>query len=601
MTDRRRDAENRPPDHRIVTDDSDLSTEKLSPVVVGSMLPPPSENAKAPVDKIVVGWAAALVLAVVVWGMAAPGNFSDFAETALDLIVTDFGWVYIIAGTVFVFFVLYLGLSKYGRIKLGQDDEEPEFNTASWIAMMFAAGMGIGLMFYGVADPLKYYRQGVPGGGEENIPDAFASTIFHWGLHPWAIYAIVGLAIAYGTFRLGRKQLFSSAFIPLIGIRRAEGWLGKVIDVLSIFATVFGTAASLGLGALQIGSGLDSVGLVHDPGTGWLLLIIGVLGLCYLASAYSGVGKGIQYLSNFNMVLAAILALFVLVVGPTVVIMNTMPTALGNYLQNFFGMSARTADTAPGMDDWLAGNTLFYWAWWISWSPFVGTFIARISRGRTIREFVLVVLLVPTTVSVAWFAIFGGSAIHQEAKGAEIFGDGEAERMLFGLLDDLPVAGITSVIAIILLATFFITSADSASTVMGTMSQNGKLVADRWLTVLWGVLTALIAVVLLLSGGEDALNNLQSVTIIAASPFVVLILVMCVSVYKGLKEDPLFLDEKEKRAFALRLARERRHQIPPEQARTVWEARDDERRERRQGRTAGKSGKREPTQEPKPE
>ncbi|HJG44991.1 BCCT family transporter [Corynebacterium variabile] len=555
------------------------------------MLPPPSENQNAKVDKIVVGWAAALVLAVVVWGLAAPDNFSDFAGSALDLIVTDFGWVYIIAGTIFVGFVLFLGLSKYGRIKLGQDDEEPEFHTASWIAMMFAAGMGIGLMFYGAADPLNYYRNGIPGEGSENIPDSFASTIFHWGLHPWAIYAIVGLAIAYGTFRLGRKQLFSSAFIPLIGIRRAEGWLGKLIDVLSIFATVFGTAASLGLGALQIGSGMDAVGIVHDPGTGWTMLIIGVLGVCYLISAYSGVGKGIQYVSNFNMVLAGLLALFVLIVGPTVVIMNTMPTSLGNYLQNFFGMSARTADSAEGMGDWLAGTTLFYWAWWISWSPFVGTFIARISRGRTIREFVFVVMLVPTTVSIAWFSIFGGSAIHQEQNGSDIYGDGNAENMLFSLLDDLPLGAITSVIAMILLATFFITSADSASTVMGTMSQNGKLVADRKLTVLWGVLTALIAVVLMLSGGEDALNNLQSVTIVAACPFVILILVMCVSIYKGLKDDPLFLDEKEKRAFALRLARERRHQIPPEQARSLWEAREDERLERKAERSAQKTAK----------
>ena len=591
MTDRTIETEKQPLEHQIVTDDSELSTEKLSPVVVGSMLPPPSENQNAKVDKIVVGWAAALVLAVVVWGLAAPDNFSDFAGSALDLIVTDFGWVYIIAGTIFVGFVLFLGLSKYGRIKLGQDDEEPEFHTASWIAMMFAAGMGIGLMFYGAADPLNYYRNGIPGEGSENIPDSFASTIFHWGLHPWAIYAIVGLAIAYGTFRLGRKQLFSSAFIPLIGIRRAEGWLGKLIDVLSIFATVFGTAASLGLGALQIGSGMDAVGIVHDPGTGWTMLIIGVLGVCYLISAYSGVGKGIQYVSNFNMVLAGLLALFVLIVGPTVVIMNTMPTSLGNYLQNFFGMSARTADSAEGMGDWLAGTTLFYWAWWISWSPFVGTFIARISRGRTIREFVFVVMLVPTTVSIAWFSIFGGSAIHQEQNGSDIYGDGNAENMLFSLLDDLPLGAITSVIAMILLATFFITSADSASTVMGTMSQNGKLVADRKLTVLWGVLTALIAVVLMLSGGEDALNNLQSVTIVAACPFVILILVMCVSIYKGLKDDPLFLDEKEKRAFALRLARERRHQIPPEQARSLWEAREDERLERKAERSAQKTAK----------
>ncbi|WP_420099796.1 BCCT family transporter [Corynebacterium sp.] len=542
------------------------------------MLPPPAEDENAKVDKAVVGFAAVIVLAVVVWGLVAPDNFSDFANSALDFVVTDFGWVYIIAGSVFVFFILWVAVSKFGNVRLGQDDERPEFNAASWIAMMFAAGMGIGLMFYGVAEPMNFYRNGVPGEASESIPVSFSTTLFHWTLHPWAIYAIVGLAIAYGTFRLGRKQLLSSAFIPLIGVRRAEGWLGKLIDVLSIFATVFGTAASLGLGALQIASGLDATDIVSDPGTGWLLLIIGVLGVCYLVSAFSGVSKGIQYLSNFNMVLAAILAFFVLVVGPTVVIANTVPTAFGNYLQEFFGMAARTADSAPGMDEWLAGNTLFYWAWWISWSPFVGTFIARISRGRTVREFILVVMLVPTAVSVVWFAIFGGSAIHAENEGSDIFGDGTSEYMLFNLLHDLPLGTISSVIAMVLLATFFITSADSASTVMGTMSQNGKLVADRKITVLWGLLTALIAVVLLLSGGDDALNSLQTVTIIAASPFVVLICFLCVAIYKGLSQDPLFLDEKQKRAFALRLARERRHQETAE-ARAA--------RERRRGKRGG--------------
>ena len=528
-------------------------------------------------------FAALIVLAVVAWGLISPDNFSTFADNALDFVVTDFGWVYIIAGSVFVFFILWVALSKFGNVRLGQDNERPEFNAASWIAMLFAAGMGIGLMFYGVAEPMNFYRNGVPGEASESNPVAFSTTLFHWTLHPWAIYAIVGLAIAYGTFRLGRKQLLSSAFIPLIGVRRAEGWLGKLIDVLSIFATVFGTAASLGLGALQIASGLNATDLVHDPGTGWLLLIIGVLGVCYLISAFSGVSKGIQYLSNFNMVLAAILAFFVLIVGPTVVIANTVPTAFGNYLQEFFGMAARTADSAPGMDEWLASNTLFYWAWWISWSPFVGTFIARISRGRTVREFILVVMLVPTAVSVVWFAIFGGSAIHQESEGSEIYGDGTAENMLFSLLHDLPLGTISSMVAMVLLATFFITSADSASTVMGTMSQNGKLVADRKITVLWGLLTALIAVVLLLSGGDDALNSLQTVTIIAASPFVILILFLCLAIYRGLSQDPMFLDEKQKRAFALRLGRERRHQETAE-ARAARE-----RRRSKRGATADKA------------
>lgn len=558
----------------------ELSEEKISPVAIDSMLPPPAEDENAKVDKAVTGFAALIILAIVVWALFAPDSFSSFATNALDFVVTDFGWVYIIAGTIFVFFIIWIALSKFGNIRLGQDNERPEFNATSWIAMLFAAGMGIGLMFYGTAEPLTFYRDGVPGEASESVPVSMATTLFHWTLHPWAIYAIVGLAIAYGTFRLGRKQLISSAFVPLIGIRRAEGWLGKLIDILSIFATVFGTAASLGLGALQIAAGLDLTDIVTDPGTGWLLMIIGVLGACYLISAFSGVGKGIQYVSNFNMVLAGILALFVLVVGPTVVIMNTIPTSFGNYIQEFFGMAGRTADSSPGMAEWLSSNTLFYWAWWISWSPFVGTFIARISRGRTVREFILVILLVPTAVSVVWFSIFGGSAIHQEGEGTDIYGDGTGENMLFNLLHDLPLGGLTSIIAMILLSTFFITSADSASTVMGTMSQNGKLVADRKITVLWGLMTGLIAVALLLSGGEEALDNLQTVTILAASPFVILILFLCLALYKGLSQDPMFLDEKQKRAFALRLARERRHQETAE-ARQSREKRKREKQEPR--------------------
>lgn len=567
-----------------LTDDA-LSREKVAPVATEEMLPPPAEYEGAKIDKAVVGFAALISLAVVVWGLASPDSFGAFADAALDFVVTDFGWVYIIAGTAFVFFILWVALSKYGRIRLGQDNERPEFNAASWIAMMFAAGMGIGLMFFGVAEPLNFYRGGVPGEATESVPVSMGTTLFHWALHPWAIYAIVALAIAYGTFRLGRKQLMSSAFIPLIGVRRAEGWLGKAIDILSIFATIFGTAVSLGLGALQIASGLNATDIVEDPGTGWLLLIIGVLGVCYLISAFSGVSKGIQYVSNFNMVMAAILAFFVLIVGPTVVIANMVPTAFGNYLQEFFGMAARTADSAPGMDEWLSANTLFYWAWWISWSPFVGTFIARISRGRTIREFILVVMLVPTAVSVVWFSIFGGSAIHEEGEGADIYGDGTPENMLFNLLHELPLGTVTSLIAMILLATFFITSADSASTVMGTMSQNGKLVADRKLTVLWGLLTGLIAVVLLVAGGDDALNSLQSIAIIAAAPFVILIVFLCWAIFRGLSQDPMFLDEKQKRAFALRLARERRHQETKEQ-RAAREARASRGR-RRDRQTSG--------------
>ncbi|RAV31736.1 BCCT family transporter [Corynebacterium heidelbergense] len=515
-------------------------------------------DAHAGTDWVVTSITAVLLLAVVVWGLASADSFSRFANSALTFVVNDFGWLFVIAATAFVGFILFVAFSRFGRIRLGKDDEQPEFSTVSWVAMMFAAGMGIGLMFYGTTEPLTFFRQGVPGHEKGDVQAAFATTMFHWGLHPWALYAIVGLAIAYSTFRLGRKQLLSSAFIPLIGERRAEGPLGKAIDILAIFATVFGTATSLGIGAQQISSGLDVTGLVHNPGQLTIVMIVVVLGAAFLLSAASGVGKGIQWLSNINMGLATVLALFVLIVGPTVVILNEVPLAGGAYLSQFFSMASRTADSSPEAGSWLSSWTIFYWAWWTSWSPFVGMFLARISRGRTIREFVLVILMVPTCVTLLWFSIFGGTAIHLEGTGKSIWGDGDSTRQLFDLLKTLPAGNIMAVIAMMLLATFFITSADSASTVMGSMAQRGRLVASRRVTVLWGVLTGAIALVLLTTGKEDSLTSLQTVTIIAASPFVLIIIALMFAIIRALGNDPMYLDERRARSEALHAARQRR-------------------------------------------
>ena len=426
--------------------------------------------------------------------------------------------------------------------------------------MMFAAGMGIGLMFYGTTEPLTFYRNGVPGHTEHEVGTAFATTLFHWTLHPWSIYGIVGLAIAYSTFRMGRKQLLSSAFVSLIGEKRADGFLGGLIDALAIVATVFGTAASLGIGALQIGAGLEAAGIVEEARNNTVLTIVLILTLAFLVSAMSGVGKGIQYVSNANMVLASLLAIFVFVLGPTVAVLNMVPTAIGNYLQSFFEMAARTADSADGTaGEWLSGWTIFYWAWWISWSPFVGMFLARISRGRTVREFIVGVTLVPAAVTVVWFAIFGGTAIHFEQADESIWGDGDAKTQLFSLLHSLPGGTIAGFFAMILLATFFITSADSASTVMGSMSMHGRLEANRWVTAAWGALTAAIGLTLLISGGNDALSNLQSVTIIAASPFLLVIIGLMFALVRGMSNDQLYLDHKEQQRWAMKLAQERRH------------------------------------------
>ena len=516
-----------------------------------------SEN--APVDWGIIAPLAVIIVAIVGWGLLAPESFSGFADAAFGWVINNLGWAFVLGGTAFVVFVLVIACSNFGTIRLGSADERPEFKTTSWIAMMFAAGMGIGLMFYGASEPLAMYRDGVPGHEPHEVGTAMSQTMFHWTLHPWAVYAIMGLAIAYSTFRLGRKQLLSSAFIPLIGQKAADGPLGKLIDGFAIFATIFGTACSLGLGAMQISSGLEASGFVHDPSNGLIIGIVAVLTLAFLLSAMSGVSKGIQWLSNANMVIAALLAIFVFVFGPTVVQLNLLPTSVGTYLQNFFEMAGRTAESADGeAGDFLSSWTIFYWAWWISWSPFVGTFLARISRGRTIREFCLGVLLVPSGLSTVWFAIFGGTAIHMEQTGESIYADGSSEQQLFNLLHSLPGGVVMGVFALLLLATFFITSADSASTVMASMTQNGKSDAKPWIAAMWGLATAAVGLTLLISGGSDALNSLQSVTIVAATPFLLILIALMFAIVKDLSNDTIYLDKKEQERFSRQLAIERR-------------------------------------------
>ena len=533
-------------------DNKSLSSEKYEeePVEMAA-------DGDAKIDWTVTGIAGALVLAIVIWGLAGADSFAEFSSKALNLVVDNFGWAYVLFTTIFVVFVVAIAVSKFGTIRLGHIDEEPEFSTPSWIAMMFAAGMGIGLMFYGASEPLAFYRDGVPDHNPHEVDTAMATAMFHWTLHPWGIYAIVGLAIAYSTFRIGRKQLLSSAFVPLIGEKGAAGTVGKLIDILSIFATVFGTACSLGLGALQIQAGLSASGIIEDPGNGVVIGIVLVLTLAFILSALSGVGRGIQYLSNANMVMAALLAIFVFIVGPTVNILNLVPGSIGAYLDNFTEMIGRTAESANGeAGEWLSGYTIFYWAWWVSWSPFVGMFLARISRGRSVREFCVGVLLVPAGVSTLWFAIFGGSAIHAEQTGNSISGE-SAEEELFNLLNGMPLGAIASIIAMILLSSFFITSADSASTVMGSMSQNGKSDAQPWLSAIWGVLTAAVGLTLLLVN-EDSLNNLQNVTIVAAAPFLVIVVLLMFAIVKDLRNDVIYLEYRESQAFQRKLARERR-------------------------------------------
>ncbi|WP_396124848.1 BCCT family transporter [Corynebacterium sp. HS2168-gen11] len=517
------------------------------------------ESEDASVDWGIAIPAFLVVMSVVAWGFFKKDSFSEISSVALGFVITNFGWAFIFGSSAFLFFAIFISLSKFGSIKLGRDDEAPEFSTVSWVAMMFAAGMGIGLMFYGASEPLTHYRNGVPGYESQNVAKAMATTLLHWTLHPWGIYGLFGLAIAYSTFRLGRRQLFSATFTSVLGEKGARGWPGRVIDILAIIATIFGTAASLGVGATQLSAGLSAVGFVEDPSTKTMITIVAVLTLAFLASAMSGVGKGIQYVSNINMILAALMALFVFVFGPTVTILNFIPASIAAYLSNFFEMIGRTAEYADGTaGDWLGGWTIFYWAWWVSWCPFVGMFLARISRGRTIREFLMTVMLIPSAVGVVWFSIFGGTAIHLEQSGNSIYGEGKAEFQLFDLLYTLPGGQIVSTIAMILLATFFITSADSASTVMGSMSQRGQTDANKYVSAGWGVLVALVGMTMLLTGGKNVLSNLQNITIVAASPFMIVVFLMMIALIKDLRNDAIYLDYREQQRFAARLARERR-------------------------------------------
>ena len=506
-------------------------------------------SARGPLDKIVFGVTAALAIGFLVWGFADTGSLGDVSGSALDWTVSSMGWLFVLTASAFVVFVIWLAMGRFGDIPLGNDDDEPQFRTSSWIAMMFSAGMGIGLMFYGVSEPLSHYVTPPPGtggkGNPERVEHAMATTLFHWTLHPWAIYAVVGIAIAYGVFRKGRPQLISSAFAPLIGERRTQGPAGRIIDILAIFATLFGSAASLGLGALQIGSGLEIVGGIGKVGNGVLVAIIAILTAAFIASAISGVEKGIQWLSNINMVLAVALALFVFVVGPTVFMLDLLPTAVGSYFQDLAQMAARTeASGGDGTAEWLSGWTVFYWAWWLSWTPFVGMFIARISRGRTIRQFVTGVLLVPSLVSVVWFAIFGGAAIHMQRSGVDLGGKSSVEGQLFGMLDHLPWATLTSVLVMILVAIFFVSGADAASIVMGTLSERGTLEPSRWNVVFWGVATGGVAAVMLLVGGDSALTGLQNLTIVAALPFAIVMIALAVALVKDLRADPLMVRRK---------------------------------------------------------
>ncbi|MFB0833158.1 BCCT family transporter [Arthrobacter halodurans] len=503
----------------------------------------PPARGWATVDRTVFGVSFGIIVLVCVAGVLYTEPVGDAAAAALGWVTGTFGWLFILGASGFVVFSLVLAFGRYGNIPLSREGEPAEFSTVSWVAMMFSAGMGIGLMFFGVYEPVTHLASPPPfvdvePGSPDAASTAMAYTLFHWGLHPWAIYSVVGLALAYSTYRMGRGNLMSSPFQALFGKERIEdrGW-GKPIDILAIICTKFGSATSLGLGALQIAAGLALLRtgeFAEDPGTAAPIVIICVLTVGVVVSAASGVSRGIKWLSNTNMVLASVLLLFVFVVGPTVFILDLVPSSIGAYFGELVHMSFNSA--VFGGSEWLASWTIFYWAWWISWTPFVGTFIAKISRGRTIREFVLSVLLVPTAVSVVWFTVFGGAGIEQQLGGNDIAGTGDEAAGFFAVLQQYPFFLGAALVVMVLTAVFFVSGADAGALVLGTLSSRGR--QDPWtpLVILWAVLTGAVAAVLLYVGGLPAL---QTFTILASTPFVVIIIGLCVSLYADLRRDPL--------------------------------------------------------------
>jgi len=516
---------------------------------------PAPATAARPTDGLArwVFWpAAALILAIVAFALLAPGTATAVFSSLQTTVVDTFSWYYVLLAAAFVAFAIWMGVSRFGDIKLGKDDDEPEFSMLAWISLLFAAGMGIGLVFYGVAEPLNHFsnpRPGVTGTEQQLAQSALSQTYLHWGVHAWSIYVVVGLALAYAIHRRGRPVSIRWALEPLLGRRVRGGW-GNAIDVVALIGTVFGVATSLGLGVTQISAGLEAVGIVESSLTVQLVVIAVVIGLTIL-SLVSGVGRGMKWLSTGNLILAGALLLFVLFAGPTQFLLREFVQSLGNYLQNFLGLSF-TVSAFAGADGeaWQGSWTTFYWGWWMSWAPFVGIFIARVSKGRTVREFVAGVLLVPTIMTFLWFSVLGGTALYRElyGSGGLVGADGSVDSnlALFQMLADLPGGVVVTFGAILLIGVFFVTSADSGALVMAMIATGGSVEPKNPIRVFFALATALLAIALLIAGGLDAL---QTAAILSALPFSVVMILMCVATVIAFRRELRAYDKARRAAF----------------------------------------------------
>ena len=498
-------------------------------------------------NPLVIGATLFFVVLLVAMILIAPEQTQTLLNAAKSGIFANFSWFYVLAFSVFLGFLVILSVSSLGNIKLGNDEEEPEFGFLSWLAMLFAAGMGVGLMFFGVAEPLTHYLSDITtGSAEHKQQEALLHTLFHWGIHAWAVYGTIALALAYFGFRYKLPLALRSCFYPLLK-ERINGKLGDLIDIMALLATLFGVITTLGFGASQLGAGLHQLGWISENSFSLQVVVIAVVMSLAIFSAISGVGKGVKILSELNLTLAFCLLIFVLVAGPTLYLLSAFSDNIGTYLSNLVQLSFKTYVYEQEHTGWFSGWTILYWAWWCSWAPFVGLFIARISRGRTIREFIFGVLVIPSMFGILWFTVFGNTAIwlnDGEAAAAGTLGQmiSSPETLLFKFLDYLPLSGVTGLVSLVVISLFFITSADSGIYVLNNIASRDKsLAAPRWQAVMWGVLMSVVAIVLMQSGG---LANLQAMTLLVALPFAMLMLLMCFSLWKGLSADKKYFDTK---------------------------------------------------------
>ncbi|WP_102348125.1 BCCT family transporter [Bacillus sp. Marseille-P3661] len=490
---------------------------------------------------------AIIILVLVVLGAVVPVGFGEIAGQLFNFTTVNFGWFYLLAVFVLIIFLVALAISKYGGIRLGGENERPEFSFFTWIGMLFSAGFGAGLVFWGVAEPMSHFFtspfRGIEDLTEEAARVAMGYAFFHWGVSQWSVFAIVGLVIGFLQFRKEKNGLVSTALEPVTGSKPA---VKNTIDILSVIATVMGIATSVGLGVLQMNGGINAV-LGTENSFGIQLLVIFIIFVAYMLSSTTGLDKGIKFLSNLNLGLAIVLLVFVLFTGPTVFILESFTLAIGDYFTNFIQYSLRMQPYVGGT--WVRDWTIFYWAWAIAWSPYVGAFVARVSRGRTIREFIVGVMVVPPLIACLWIAAFGGTALWNDLNnnaGIAEAVNADITSALFQTFEQLPFTTLLSILSILLIFTFLVTSADSATYILASMTSLGSLHPPLLAKMVWGVLMSAIAAVLLYAGGLEAL---QTASLIAALPFTILLLMLTVAIAKLLKHEPLPIRKADLRRF----------------------------------------------------